>query len=164
MLIAEQRGLKQNPLDSQSKVSLKDVTVFIEGSVDDERLEALLFAFALIDWKKARWTPASGREEAGVWPVYALLKHLFCPDKIKTGEEGGYMRADPGVLAALMAGDVERAARIGSRRLQNAGMPRAEIQDAGGLDGMRLAAALLIPVPYGPAMQRFFTTTTGDRQ
>jgi hypothetical protein len=64
--------------------------------------------------------------------------------------------ADLGVLAALTAGDVAQAVRIGARRLQNAGILRADMQDPGGFDGMRLAAALLIPVPYRTAMQSLF--------
>jgi hypothetical protein len=64
--------------------------------------------------------------------------------------------ADLGVLAALTAGDVGQAVRTGARRLQNAGLLRADLEDPGGFDGMRLAAALLIPVPYGSAIQNLF--------
>jgi len=93
-----------------------------------------------------------------------LLKHLFLAEKVETGGEQRYLIGDLGILSALKAGDVDGAARTASRRLQNAGMVSADIQDAGGFEGMRLAAALLIPAPYGPAMQRFFETTTGDKE
>ena len=91
-----------------------------------------------------------------MWPVYALLKHLFLAEQVETGEGKKYLTADMGVLAALTAGDVPQAVKAGVRRLQNAGIARAEMQDPAGFDGMRLAAALLIPVPFGTAMQRFF--------
>ena len=84
---------------------------------------------------------------------FALLKHLFFAEQVDTGDGKKYLLADLGILAALTGGDVGQAVRTGARRLQNAGLLRAEMQDPGGFDGMRLAAALLIPVPYGIAMQ-----------
>lgn len=155
MLLAEQYGLDHNPLGSGYRCGVGDVTSFLEGTVDDDRIEELLFAFTLVDWKKREPIATDGRSDAGLWPVYALLKQLFCAEEIETGEGKKYVMGDMSVLAALTAGDVARAARAGSRRLQNAGVRSADIQDAGGFEGMRLAAALLIPVPYGPVMRRF---------
>jgi CRISPR-associated protein Csx17 len=160
----EQAGMDRNPLGSGYRASLADATRFLEDSVDDERIEDLLFAFTLVDWKRAGPLPRPGQGEVGVWPVYALLKHLFLPELVETADGKKHLAGDLGVLAALTADDVERAAQTGSRRLQNAGMVKADLQDAGGFKGMRLAAALLIPVPYGPAMQRFFETKTRERQ
>ncbi len=124
--------------------------------MDDERIEDLLFAFTLVNWKKDDSGEIKGREDVGVWPVYALLKHLFLAEQVETGDGKKYLIADLGVLAALTAGDVGQAVITGVRRLQNTGFMRAEIQDPGGFEGMRLAAALLIPVPYGIAMQELF--------
>jgi CRISPR-associated protein Csx17 len=156
VLLAEQRGLDRNPLGSAYRASPGDATLFLEGSVDDERIEELLFAFTLVNWRKDDSGENKGWEDVGMWPVYALLKHLFFAEQVETGEGKKHLMADLGVLAALTAGDVGQAVRIGSRRLQNAGILRAEMQDPGGFVGMRLAAALLIPVPYGPAMQNLF--------
>ena len=126
--------------------------------MDDERIEELLFAFTLVNWRKGDSGESKGREDVGVWPVYALLKHLFFAEQVETGEGKKHLMADLRVLAALTAGDVEQAVSIGARRLQNAGLLRAEMQDPGGFDGMRLAAALLIPVPYGTGMRDLFRT------
>ncbi len=156
--IMEQRGLKRNPLGSAYRAQLADATSFVEGAVDDERIEDLLFAFTLVNWRKDDSGERPGWGEAGVWPVYALLKHLFHGEQVETPEGRKYLMADMGVLAALTAGDVGQAVRAGGRRLQNAGMLGGEMQDPGGLDGMRLAAALLIPVPYGAAMREYFGT------
>ena len=156
VLLAEQRGLDRNPLGSAYRASIGDATLFLEGSVDDERIEELLFAFTLVNWRKDDSGESKGWEDVGVWPVYALLKQLFFAEQVETGEGKKYLMADLGVLAALTAGDVGQAVRIGARRLQNAGILRADMQDPGGFDGMRLAAALLIPVPYGTAMQNLF--------
>jgi CRISPR-associated protein Csx17 len=153
VLLTEQRGLTRNPLGSAYRARIEDATLFLEESVDDGRIEDLLFAFTLVNWRKGDSGESKGREDVGVWPVYALLKHLFFAEQVETGEGKKYLMADLGVLAALTAGDVGQAVRTGARRLQNEGLLRAEMQDPGGFDGMRLAAALLIPVPYGTVMQ-----------
>ena len=131
--------------------------MFLEGALDDERIEDLLFAFTLVNWKKDGSTAEKAEEDVGVWPVYALLKHLFLADQVETGAGKQYVKGDMGVLAALIADDVPQAVSKGARRLQNAGVARAEMQDPSGFGGMRLAAALLIPVPYGAAVRKLFT-------
>ncbi|MGD0868267.1 MAG: type I-U CRISPR-associated protein Csx17 [Bryobacteraceae bacterium] len=158
VLLAEQGGLSRNPLASSYRAGIGDATLFLEGSVDDERIEELLFAFTLVNWRSDDSAESKGREDVGVWPVYALLKHLFFAEQVETQEGKKHLMADLGVLAALTAGDVEQAVTIGARRLQNAGLLRAEMQDPGGFDGMRLAAALLIPVPYGTGVRDLFKT------
>jgi CRISPR-associated protein Csx17 len=157
--LSEQRGLDRNPLGSAYRARIEDATLFLEGSVDDERIEDLLFAFTLVNWRKDDSGEMKGREDVAVWPVYALLKHLFLAEQVETGDGKKHLLGDLGVLAALTAGDVGRAVRTCTRRLQNAGLMRAEMEEPGGFDGMRLAATLLIPVPYGLAMQEYFLET-----
>src|ERR1035438_6857581 len=77
--------------------------------------------WCLVNWRKDDSGEGKGWEDVGVWPVYALLKHLFFAEQVETGEGKKYLMADLGVLAALTAGDVGQAVRIGARRLQNAG-------------------------------------------
>jgi CRISPR-associated protein Csx17 len=156
ILLAEQRGLTRNPLGSTCRAHIGDATLFLEGSVDDERIEDLLFAFTLVNWRKDDSGEGKGREDVGTWPVYTLLKHLFLAEQVETSEGKKHLMADMGVLAALTAGDLPQAVKLGVGRLQNAGLLRATMQDPGGFDGMRLAAALLIPVPYGIAIQELF--------
>jgi CRISPR-associated protein Csx17 len=156
VLLAEQRGLDRNPLGSAYYARIGDATLFLEKSVDDERIEELLFAFTLVNWRKGDSGDNQGWSDVGVWPVYALLKHLFFAEQVETGEGKKHLMADLGVLAALTAEDVGQAVRIGARRLQNAGILHADMQEPGGFDGMRLAAAPLIPVPYGTAIKNLF--------
>jgi hypothetical protein len=99
----------------------------------------------------------TGERGCGVWPVYALLKHLFLAEQVETGTGKEYVTGDMGVVAAMLADDVPQAVSRGSRRLRNAGIARAEMQNPSGFGGMRLAAALLIPVPYGAAVRKLFT-------
>jgi CRISPR-associated protein Csx17 len=164
MICAEQSGLDRNPLGARYKVSPRDVSVFLEEGVDDERIEDLLFAFLLVDWKNSPPQRRSEREQAGIWPLYALLKYLFLAEEVETRDGKRSLMGDLGVLAALTADDVARAGKLASRRLQNVGMLNANIEDGGGFRGTRMAGALLIPVVYGPEMQQFFMTKTGDKQ
>jgi CRISPR-associated protein Csx17 len=165
--LAEKLGLNRNPLGSSYRATAWDASAFIEEQVDDERIEELLFAFTLIDWRDGDVGRVSAQDNLDAWPVYALLKHLFLTEEVATEDGGKRLIGDLSVLAALTSSDVEsvdRACRIASHRLQNAGIVRAEITDAGGFDGMRLAAALLIPVPYGAAIKRFFEAKSGEER
>lgn len=162
VLLSEQQGLNRNPLGSAYRARIEDATLFLEQSVDDGRIEDLLFAFTLVNWQKGDSGESKGRDDVGVWPVYALLKYLFFAEQVETGDGKKYLMADLGTLAALTSGDVAQAVRAGVRRLQNVGLLRAKMDDPGGFDGMRLAAALLIPVPYGIAVQELFGGDTGE--
>ena len=126
--------------------------------LEGKRLSSYLLDTTLVNWRSGDPGESKGREDVDVWPVYALLKHLFFAEQVETGEGKKHLMADLRVLAALTAGDVAQAVSIGARRLRNAGLLRAEMQDPGGFDGMRLAAALLIPVPYGTGMRDLFRT------
>jgi CRISPR-associated protein Csx17 len=162
VLLAEQCGLDRNPLGSASRANIGDATLFLEDSLDDERIEDLVFAFTLVNWSKDDSGESKRWEDVGVWPVYALLKQLFFAGQVETSEGKKHLMADLGVLASLTGGDVGNAVRIAARRLQNAGLLRAEMQAPVGFDGMRLAAALLIPVPQGTLMQKFLRSETGE--
>lgn len=150
-----------NPLRSRCWARIEDAVLFLEGSVDDGLLESLLFAFTLVDWKRLPYRMAGEPAYVGAWPVYGILKHLFLSSKVETpaGEVG--LKADLNVLSALASGDMGRAAEIATRRLENAGCHPPDVRYTGGFDGMRMAASLLIPVPYGRALKQF--CTSGER-
>jgi len=144
----------RNPLRSAYNAPLTDAALFIEGSVDEDMIEDLLFAFSLVNWSLpvALATPPDRSVE--VWPVYVLIKQLFLPNPVSTPTGDVFLRSDPRVLSLLCAGDVQAAAELALRRLQVAGLAPVQAQYHGGIDARRLAAALLIPVPYGRAMQK----------
>jgi CRISPR-associated protein Csx17 len=154
ILLMEAKGIKHNPLGSSYRASARDVVLFLEESLDDELIEDLMFAFTLVDWRGADPIGPQSEDEVDVWPVYALLKHLFLPNSVSTPGGEVYLTGDLGVLAALSAGDVGQAARIAVRRLQNAGVLPVEADYRAGFDGMRLAASMLIPVPYSAALRQ----------
>jgi CRISPR-associated protein Csx17 len=135
------------PLRAEFAVSPEDIAAFIEGgSVDESRLEALIFACTLIDWKPDSTLPIGRPTETGT-PIprsYALLKHLF-----QGNVRGREIKPEPSILSQLVAGRVGSACETAQRRLRisdlhpvMASFPMEPRQTV----GLRLAASLLIPV------------------
>jgi CRISPR-associated protein Csx17 len=154
VLMAETLGVRRNALGSTHRASAKDAVLFLEGSVDDAVIEELLFAYTLVDLRRGDRAGPHNADDVEAWPVYALLKHLFLSGPVPTPEGDVYVSGDLTALAALAADDIEQAARVAIRRLQNAGLSPIEADYSGGFNGMRLAASLLIPVPYNAALRQ----------
>lgn len=134
---------EKNPLGGACAIDPGDVTLFVEGSVDDGLTEDLLFAFLVLDWQKYE-PPAYSSVE--VLPVYGVLKCVFLPGEIKRDGEAKRLVADRRILSLLTAGSIEDATEMAVRRLRIAGLRPLDVPYAGGMDSRRLAAALLIPV------------------
>jgi len=134
---------RRNPLGASCELNPGDVTLFIEGSVDDVLIEDLIFAFQVFDWEGYQSPRYSSAE---VLPAYAVLKCLFLPGEIRRGEEPKFLIADRRILAALTAGDIADATERAVNRLRISGLRPLEVAYAGGVDPRRLAASLLIPV------------------
>lgn len=136
---------KFSPVKSARAVSTADAMSYLDGDVDDELIEDLLFAFTLVrqDNKTAK---VGGAGWEPVWPGYAILKLLFAGAAVPAGREKVTVAADARIPALLRAGNVESAAAVAVRRLQNAGLSPLDGEYGGGLDPRRLAASLLIPM------------------
>jgi CRISPR-associated protein Csx17 len=137
---------RRNPLGGGCEIDPGDVTLFIEGSVDDVLIEDLFFAFQVIDWEGYKAPRYLSPE---VLPAYAVLKCLFLPGEIKRGGESKFLAADRRILAALVAGKIEDATEMAVSRLRISGFRPLGITYAGGVDPRRLAASLLVPVRQG---------------
>jgi CRISPR-associated protein Csx17 len=155
VLAAEQDGIKHNALRSRYLAGIGDAIRFLEESLDDNLIEDLLFFLTLVDWKQLPFGGGRLGDDIGVWPIYALLKHLFLTSPIPSREGNLFLAADLNVVSALRAGDIPLAAQTAIRRLENAGLVPPDAEFEAGFDGVRLAASLLIPVPYGAALKRF---------
>jgi CRISPR-associated protein Csx17 len=151
-LTAEQRAASRNPFASTRPAPVRDIAPFIEGSVDDELIEDLLFSFLLLERKDTGLAAVVDPQE--VWPVYALLKHLFLSRAVTSGDGAVHLRADLNVLSLLARDDVRGAAEIAIRRLRIAGLSPLEVEYEGGIHAQRLAAALLIPVTYTNSLRK----------
>lgn len=150
---------EHNPLRGACQVDPGDVTLFVEGSVDDSVIEDLLFAFTCLNWKGYSGGPEG--EHAEVLPVFAMLKHLFLASPVEVNGESKLLRADARIPALLRARHLSDAADLAVHRLRVAGLNPLEVEYRGGVDPLRLAASLLVPVRTGA---KFSAAVLRDRE
>jgi CRISPR-associated protein Csx17 len=138
------------PLDAAIGLRPEDAAAFIQsGAVDESRVEDLLFACTLVDWRDSTRVAAALRDswqatayDSVIPREYALLKHLFDPS-VKA-------KPEPSILTLLTANRTREACNIAIRRLRASGC--APIQASYGAEyeqngeGIRLAASLLLPI------------------
>jgi CRISPR-associated protein Csx17 len=153
-------GCHELPLAATSFASMDAVARFIARETDDARIAELLWGLILVRPASA---PAARQPETEPVPLprtYALLKLLFLPDPIRVYGCAVVVRPEPAIVSLLLSGRIGEACRIATRRLRSSGfapLPHArgaagardrdwEEARHGGVDGRRLAAALLMPM------------------
>jgi len=158
---AGRKGCAALPLAFHCSASLGAISAFLAGQVDDARIEDLLWGLVLVDHSK-KYPPLERPSIDNAPPLpraYALIKLLFLPHPLDTGEGEVLVKPEPSVLALLRAGWLGESCAVSSRRLRASGlvpMPHRSgsrmIRDdewlnaAAGVDPRRLAAALLLPI------------------
>jgi CRISPR-associated protein Csx17 len=134
-------GCKGLPLASHIVSSLDVIAAFLNGDLDDHRIEDLLWGLMLIEQKRGLNSGQSERREENtdrlIPRTYALLKLLFLPRPLvgkpsqggirwqlaHEGEVGIVIRPEPRILPLLRAGRVGEACRIAAQRLRVSGLP-----------------------------------------
>jgi CRISPR-associated protein Csx17 len=158
-LLDAQRGDQADKsLTGLPAADLAAVLAFLRGETDDERIAGLLAG--LVNVKLPQHLPR--RELPADQPpaTFGLLKPLFTPDAIL--QKLGLLPADAHlplpreIVTLLKTGNrdqVNRAIEIAWRRLRIAGLKLpthpGQPPDLVGIDGARLAAALMIPLAMG---------------
>lgn len=157
---------------------LADVTKFINGEVDENRIESFLRALMLINWRgkmdREAQVPSANVQEsviqttddhlyARLQPTYSLLKLLFLPNgKLKRfrrmsdgtrQREEHQIRHEPSVVPLLSSGNtnqIQAAFKHAAQRLKSSGLVpfTSDFHLSDTNSGTRLAAALLIPISY----------------
>jgi CRISPR-associated protein Csx17 len=163
MLEANKAGLETAPLLATHHARPSDMAAFLSNeiskSLDEERVEALLWGATLIDWSissapETKVQSSFGWHDFNLLPrPFLLLKLLFMPELGLTTDKGRPILPDAALLAALRAGDVNRACESAARRLRVSGhVPLLDgAQESSWLNAARLNAALLIPLASPPA-------------
>jgi CRISPR-associated protein Csx17 len=148
LMDSERLRAESLPLAATVGTSPEDVAAFIaDASIDDSRIEDLMFGCTLIDMEKTGYgggfsggaTPF-GTVETVIPRSYALLKHLFHSKK------GWAIRPEPSILSLLAAGRTREACDVAQRRLRISGFRPVHATFPDAPDGVRLAASLLIPI------------------
>jgi len=153
-------GSVEKPTGGARPASLEAILAFLEGGpvFDDARCARLL---AGLVWMRPRRRRHAASERSAPF-AYAALKPILAPDgevadicKEWGAAFSGRLDVPPGLLARLRRGDIDGAVQAALARARASGLASPFEQRARhaprsrfgvGLDGMRLAAALLIPI------------------
>ena len=153
------------PLGGRFSAPLTDVAEFIEGNLDDRRIETLLRALILINWravKRDHRPKPKIRVPRHPDAAYALLKLCHLPYRLNDAE----IRLTPVIAHRAIAGDGTTACRLAARRLNSSGLtPATNIVFCDGDRARRTAAALMIPISSNSAGRlytRVLRLTEGD--
>jgi len=146
----KQRGQEELlfPGAGRCNASLGDVAAFIDGDVDDERIETLLRGLTLVNWwyvGRDILQQLAGDREPMPDAAYALLKLCHLPHKI----DRQAVPLTPPITHRAAAGDATEATRLAARRLRGSGLPPAiDVVNCRGERARRTAAALLFPIRH----------------
>jgi CRISPR-associated protein Csx17 len=172
---SERNGEPILPFGSPFPVALADVSAFLNGETDDDKLEELLWGLSLID-RGQEWVPPPLGGRAVLPRAYAITKLTLLPGRLQwaaairsnavlqlkrasTDDTSGVaVKPEPTIAAKLRAGDVQGACEAAVRRLRASGFSpigglradgsRRDIDWAsGGAAPERLLAALVFPIP-----------------
>ncbi|HET8700187.1 MAG TPA: type I-U CRISPR-associated protein Csx17 [Nitrococcus sp.] len=152
MLQANQMGIDDKPLYGKPPADLAAVAAFLRGETRDDRIAALIAGLSLLETAPSALKPRS----RGIPPlpaVYALMKPLFSTDYLLRNlgflPEGGRLPLPPTIPRLLTAGSqsINHAVKQAIQRRQGSGLPYTfGTPDPAGMDGLRLLAALMIPL------------------
>lgn len=152
LLAAEQQGAKDKPLRHTAAAGLEDVALFLRRGADDARIADLLGGLALVHIPRR----PGPRDIAAVIPAaYRVLKPFFATDDslryLELLPTEGRLPLSGELVAKLKSGRIDDALGVAWRRLRIAGVLLPKHPTASpcgtGLDGPRLLATLLIPIP-----------------
>lgn len=158
LLDAQRSNAEGNPLSGFPTADLAAIMAFLRNETDDERIAGLLTG--LVNVKLPQHLPRRDMTPDQPPAAFGLMKPLFTPDAIL--QKFGLLQADGclsqprEIITLLKTGhskQVNRAIAVAWRRLRISGLklPSHPIQppDLVGVDGARLAAALMIPLATG---------------
>lgn len=143
---ASQRGSRALPLVAKygAGARLDDLSRFLSGGVDVERVVALGRALMALDWERVR-LPSERVDPRGDRPdeAWDALRLCALPFPVL----GRTIATDPAMLRRLVSGDAAGAADLALRRLRASGLrPPLTAAIADAATARRWAAALTFPI------------------
>jgi CRISPR-associated protein Csx17 len=158
MMDAHRVNTEYNPLWGALQLSPKDICALIVGEIDEPLVEDLLFGFTWIRWvdtetvrkvqKDLMMQKGWGRPTADhlVPRSFALLKLLFLPGEIERNGEMITIKPEPSIIPRMRAGHIHDACKVAGRRLTSVSLIPITTDFPDGIEGIRIAAALLLPI------------------
>jgi|AADL01.1.fsa_nt_gi CRISPR-associated protein Csx17 len=138
------------PLRSKIKIKPEYATLLIDGKIDADTLENLIYGLMWINWegyaydKKIIDQAIDGR----IYSEYATIKLLYIDNKIKVNDENIELKGDSRIIGILKGNNVENAYMTAFNKIRSRNINIIYQDLFSGLNGIKLAAALLIPVCY----------------
>lgn len=157
MMDAQRLNCECNPLHGYIPLMAEDIAAFIEGDIDERAIGDLLFGLTWVRWDNQqdveefmstlmeRWAiPVASCTIPRSW---TLLKLLFLPVSLRPpGRKEIIVRPELSILPLLLAGRMDDACVIASRRLYSAGLSPTRSHFPESSNSERIAAALLLPL------------------
>jgi len=147
---AHKNQCKENPLKSKLFANVEDVSAFITGNVDNQKIENIIYGLMVVDWDYVNSNIIdSWRLSEKIWfvPHYPILKLLFSPrGKLSINGKEIIIKTEDSVIPMIKSGRVSGACEIARRRLLSSGLSVPKIRYENIENPERLAASLLIPV------------------
>jgi|GEM_PF-2162751 CRISPR-associated protein Csx17 len=173
LLIAERDNHNNLPLYSKIKLSIYEISEFIHGNFDESLTEDLIFSLFLIKQDNSHfYNYAYDIVERKDLPVikpfdFALLKLIFLPEDLRIEfDESVHIIPEPAIISLLKSGRVEDACKIAKNRLLSSNLKPINtiFPNLGQSYGMKLAAALLLPVDQRELTELALIKNKGDRK
>ena len=143
---AQQSGATSFPDHGNLWSEPGDVSDFIEGRLDMDRISNILWGLLLIDWPAVKGVFIKTRSRGTnlfSGATYALLKLCFAGGKV----EGVEIPLSPQIHRRAMNGDSVQATKLASRRLRGSGLvPAIQVNVSSNETMQRIAAALIFPI------------------
>lgn len=149
---AGQKGLPQLPLVAVpgAEASLHDISLFLDGDLDERKILDLARPLMAIDWSGFRRPfPRLADRPYGSLGLYGLARLAYSPRPLrpKPDAEPVAVPLDPAILVQLTAGDLVRAATTAVRRLSAVGFrPHLRVVVGDAALARRVAVALAFPI------------------
>jgi CRISPR-associated protein Csx17 len=148
-----------HPLRSSISLHPRDAMVMMTENLDHNTLDDLLWGMTWIDWSlhghsmralrainRTWWKPLSPLVVPRGW---TMLSATLSPDGLVTSnDEHVVMGCEPEVASLLMAERYPDAVRLAHRRLYAAGVPVRMAVPNEDLEGIKVAASLLVPARF----------------
>ena len=143
---AQQSGATTYPDRGNLWADFGDISDFIEGRVDVNRMSDLLWGLILIDWPAVKGGPPKKRITGNyLFPgaTYALIKLCFAGGKVGDVE----IPLSSQIHRRAASGDSVQATELASRRLRGSGMvPAVSVNTSSKETLLRIAASLIFPI------------------
>ena len=141
---------KNNPFKSRIKIDPEYATILINGDINEDKLEHLLYGFMWINWNKNQnfLTLKNAEQPIMIYTEYATIKLLYLNCRMRIGNDNILMKGNTKIIGMLKANNIEGAYKIAYNTIKSKNIDIIRQSCFNNILGERLAASLILPVEY----------------